>query len=1384
MSGMFDGLASTLSWYTGYDFTGSATPAQSTLFPPAPSHRPPSGLPSSSSSSSPAARGTPDFSSLSGTPSSSLELEEEENLTSLYSTQPGVGDDEFFNLGGSSFPLLPHAPYMVDPFEEAEEDEEEREAKRTIAAATRHSHHFSSVLNNPLSSFSDFEEEDMLPFQPNTIPALAETSIDVAMVRAYVRKGGDVATYSDNHPGALTLPITELITPPSGSLRGSSSSSSTATPSLLSPFSSAIGSFTFTRRRPTSSSSSFSSSLPPTSARHRRGGSHPTAEQLQLKAKADEEAAAARDLSECLSTVPAPFFSPDFDLLQQPFFVDHLHSISFPASSSSSMRRHSSESLQLQSSLSSHLDQVELNLFRQINARSHLFFSQMARVEAMNADIGFSLSTISSLREAVAYVDESLTSSGLRVVELHIHRRNTVALMQRLEAMQMCQKTQHTVQLLLSTGDYTSSLMLIQQTRAVLAGELHGVVAMRNVERKLQEQVRLIEKLMEVDFVDLATQREEEQEEDGDERHGQQGREEEKRGVRSGEAERRRAGGAVQVIRRELSEEERERLVPILENLVKLHALPAVLSTYKRELVERIKQRLTDLVYFHIDTLVNEDLEEDAHAATAATNNTAAASSPTPSLPSDAHASAPPSAASSSPSSSTPPSMPSSLAASSASPSVVAPPSASTAAAPSSSPGASAITARRSPSPLPELPPHPSAATSSPPQPDTAPDVSTSVSSATAVHPSPAAPSPSPQPTLPSAPSPQPSSSTAVATPSSSSPPTPSAPSTITTRLQSLSHRQFIDFLSPLFSALMDPIYRAASIRSLLSFTLDSIERELDVTAGLTSSSSSSSSSPSDSRLLATLAAKKGEYQSNLVAFNELLSSASEYLHLRMAKLLHTRASLHSLLSLSDFRELLDVVLSFLTQSEGMCGRQFYGLRGALLGQAKGFVSNFHSKCIKEMADGLEKEKWSRVDVDVDYQELLDNGFVGKKDKAAPAAAAADARNGRRKEKEADDDGARADVNGKRGGEEEKNEERSANGVATSSPAKPTAARERKVLFVPIPRTSVSVSSPSPMASTSGAFTFPLSSASSPSSSSNFLKFPVVRSVLLLLVLVSHYVELSSQLPALTLDTLHRLLELLTQFNSRTCRLVLGAGAMHLAGLRSITATHLALSSQAISLLSTQIPRLRALFEQRLAVKHRLFLQGFDRVRQDCDEHVQQIREKLTNIMRDLIDASLKKMSSTITQQLKAGAGAAGGGGGGGQTGGGGVAEDGDEDEDDVVSPATRTLMKQTCSLHRALTDLLSVRERTLIFQAIGQALVGGFLLAARRVETEVSNGALVAGGPAAAASSSTKAGERLRLLLQANGLHILMRARTLTGVDEDVILQLKEFIETLKATH
>lgn len=69
--------------------------------------------------------------------------------------------------------------------------------------------------------------------------------------------------------------------------------------------------------------------------------------------------------------------------------------------------------------------------------------------------------------------------------------------------------------------------------------------------------------------------------------------------------------------------------------------------------------------------------------------------------------------------------------------------------------------------------------------------------------------------------------------------------------------------------------------------------------------------------------------------------------------------------------------------------------------------------------------------------------------------------------------------------------------------------------------------------------------------------FFAVQATLDVLVLLSDYLRVIVNLPTLVTETMSRIIELLKAFNSRTCQVVLGAGAMRSAGLKNITAKHL-----------------------------------------------------------------------------------------------------------------------------------------------------------------------------------------------------------------------------------
>ncbi|KAJ3504343.1 hypothetical protein NMY22_g17957 [Coprinellus aureogranulatus] len=94
-----------------------------------------------------------------------------------------------------------------------------------------------------------------------------------------------------------------------------------------------------------------------------------------------------------------------------------------------------------------------------------------------------------------------------------------------------------------------------------------------------------------------------------------------------------------------------------------------------------------------------------------------------------------------------------------------------------------------------------------------------------------------------------------------------------------------------------------------------------------------------------------------------------------------------------------------------------------------------------------------------------------------------------------------------------------------------------------------------------------------------------------------------------------RVIEFLKAFNSRTCQVVLGAGAMRSAGLKNITAKHLALASQSLSVIFELIPYIRETFRRHLSAQQAVMLVEFDKLKRDYQEHQNEIHAKLIAIM-------------------------------------------------------------------------------------------------------------------------------------------------------------------------
>ena len=68
---------------------------------------------------------------------------------------------------------------------------------------------------------------------------------------------------------------------------------------------------------------------------------------------------------------------------------------------------------------------------------------------------------------------------------------------------------------------------------------------------------------------------------------------------------------------------------------------------------------------------------------------------------------------------------------------------------------------------------------------------------------------------------------------------------------------------------------------------------------------------------------------------------------------------------------------------------------------------------------------------------------------------------------------------------------------------------------------------------------------------------------------------LARQIPSFATDATHRTIDLIKQYNAGVCQLILGAGAMQVSKLKSITAKHLCLAEQSVSFFAALLPRVQ-----------------------------------------------------------------------------------------------------------------------------------------------------------------------------------------------------------------
>ncbi|KAL9687460.1 hypothetical protein QQ045_031863 [Rhodiola kirilowii] len=501
--------------------------------------------------------------------------------------------------------------------------------------------------------------------------------------------------------------------------------------------------------------------------------------------------------------------------------------------------------------------------------------------------------------------------------------------------------------------------------------------------------------------------------------------------------------------------------------------------------------------------------------------------------------------------------------------------------------------------------------------------------------------------------------------------------SSLASKLRSLSSESFVQLLDAIFKVVLAHLVRAAEVKKGIEWIMCNLDdhyaansvaaaiahgaaHDIDGHTGsllpfstqtMVSKAPTSHGKASDSMGPSNMSKN---FKADVLRENtEAVFAACDAAHGRWAKLLGVRALLHPKLRLQDFLSIFNISQDFITATEKIGGRLGYSIRGTLQSQAKAFIEFQHESRMAKIKAVLDQETWVEVDVPEEFQTIVNCLF--------------DVASSTTKSMSDSSSLPRQNVD---------TEKASSENVLESTDSVGSMNGVKTKLSLDEAKDKVEVSS-SPDQNNSN-----VAKERGKSTSQALLYggvgYHMVNCGLILLKMLSEYIDMNNCMPSLSPEIVHRVVEILKFFNTRTCQLVLGAGAMQVSGLKSITSKHLALASQVISFSYAIIPDIRqTLFLKVPETRKQLLLSEIDRVAQDFKVHRDEIHSKLVQIMRERLLVHLRGLPQIVESWNRA------------------------EDNDPQPSQFARSLTKEVGYLQRVLSRTLHEADVQAIFRQV-----------------------------------------------------------------------------------
>ncbi|KAI8933030.1 hypothetical protein NX059_009679 [Plenodomus lindquistii] len=296
---------------------------------------------------------------------------------------------------------------------------------------------------------------------------------------------------------------------------------------------------------------------------------------------------------------------------------------------------------------------------------------------------------------------------------------------------------------------------------------------------------------------------------------------------------------------------------------------------------------------------------------------------------------------------------------------------------------------------------------------------------------------------------------------------------------------------------------------------------------------------------------------------SSLLGQAVDAAQTQITKLLKVRSEATASLPLERFLRYFNMCRLFADECEAVSGRSGAALKGVVNTHISDFVSKFGDIEKQELAKAMDSDRWEPKDFDTSDNEVLAQILQGMESDPPTWSETGDVLRVIEEPTAMTTDGT--------------------NGTSTPN-ANPPAKEKGK-------STAPAIIDDSP-------YTISTSSTH------------VLRGI-------QRFEILLSTIPSMTSEVSSSLCEYLKLFNSRLCQLILGAGAMHSAGLKNINTKHLAIASQTLSFIIALLPYIRECARRKAGAlaKGMTGLAEFENVKRLLHDQQNQIHDKLTDIL-------------------------------------------------------------------------------------------------------------------------------------------------------------------------